>query len=136
MNIKNVLTNLKDELKKKDERVCTYLIDKSLQTEDSLVETLNFFVLRLVKGENPGEAPDDVLMFHLDFFPRLNGKKEFNLYLDGYKPLQFNKEHLGSVLKQCFPNVKKKRIETWEKVINEYCTEQFSEVLEIYNQAK
>lgn len=136
MNIKNVLTNLKDELKKKDERVCTYLIDKSLQTEDSLVETLNFYVLRLVKGEEPGTTPDDVLMFHLDFFPRLDGKKEFNLYIDGYKPLRFNKEHLGSVLKQCFPNVKKKRIENWENVINEYCQEEFAEIIKIYNNAK
>lgn len=134
MNIKNVLTNLKDELKKKDERVCTYLIDKSPQTEDSLVETLNFYVLRLVKGE-PEQAPDEVLMFHLDFFPRLNGKKEFHLFMDGYKPLQFNKEHLGSVLKQCFPNVKKKRIENWERVINEYCSEQFEDVIEIYKTA-
>lgn len=121
MNIKNVMRDILDVLKKKDERACTFTFCKAPEIEgESNCETLNFYILRNIEELSP-----EIIMFNLGYCPRKNGKEEFSLYIDGYEPLLFDFKHLERILGQCFPNVKEKRIKKWTEVIGDYCLAEF-----------
>ena len=131
MNIKNVMRDILNLSIKKDSTAVTFAVDK-----DEERFKINFFILRNIPGGEPGILNDKVIYFHLDYSPRLNENMEWSLYLDGYKPIQFNKKHLGRMLKQCFPEVKEKQVEAWSRVFQEYCNAELKDVIEIIKEER
>ena len=131
MNIKNVMSNMTDKLKERDDRICTYVIDKAKEKEDSNCETLSFFVIR-----NMGEVTPDMIYLNLSYHPRLDERNEFCLYLDGYKPIQFDSKYLERMMTQSFPEIKEKTIKKWSQTILEYCQEEYKDIIEIFQEER
>ena len=131
MNIKNVMSNMTDKLKKRDERICTYIIEKYKETEESNCETLSFLILRNMEDLTP-----DMVYLNMTYHPRLNQKDEFCFFIDGYKPLTFDAKYLERIMLQSFPDVKENTVKKWCKVILEYCEEEYKEIIEIFREAR
>lgn len=131
MNIKNVMRDILNLSIKKDSTVATFAVDKD---EENF--KINFFILRNIPGSIPGELNDKVIYFYLDFSPRLDENKEWGLYLDGFKPIQFNKKYLGRMLKQSFPDAKDKQINAWTKIFQEYCNTELKDAIKIIKEER
>lgn len=131
MNIKNVMRDILNLSIKRDSTAVTFAVDKD---EENF--KMNFFVLRNIPGEKPGKLNDKVIYFHLDYSPRLNENMEWSLYLDGFKPIQFNKKYLGRMLKQCFPEAKEKQVNSWVKTFQEYCDSELKDAIAIIKEER
>lgn len=131
MNIKNVMRDILNLSIKKDSTVATFAVDKD---EENF--KINFFVLRNIPGSIPGELNEKTIYFYLDFSPRLDENKEWGLYLDGFKPIQFNKKYLGRMLKQSFPEAREKQIDSWVKTFQEYCDNELKDAIAIIKEER
>lgn len=131
MNIKNVMRDILNLSIKKDSTAVTFAVDKD---EENF--KMNFFILRNIPGSEPGKLNDKMIYFYLDYSPRLDENKEWGLYVDGYKPIQFNKKHLGRILKQCFPEAKDKQIKAWDVTFQEYCNAELKDAIEIIKEER
>lgn len=131
MNIKNVMRDILNLSIKKDSTAVTFAVDKD---EENF--KMNFFILRNIPGSEPGKLNDKMIYFYLDYSPRLDENKEWGLYLDGFKPIQFNKKHLGRMLKQCFPEAKDKQIKSWSETFQEYCDNELKEAIAIIKEER
>lgn len=131
MNIKNVMRDILNLSIKRDNTAVTFAVDKD---EENF--KMNFFILRNIPGSEPGKLNEKIIYFHLDYSPRLNENMEWSLYLDGYKPIQFNKKHLGRMLKQCFPEAKDKQIKNWSETFQDYCDNELKEVIAIIKEER
>ena len=131
MNIKNVMRDILNLSIKRDATAVTYAIDKN---EENF--KINFFILRNIPGSEPGKLNENIIYFYLDYSPRLDENLEWGLYVDGYKPIQFNKKHLGRILKQCFPEAKQKQIDSWSKTFQEYCDTELKDAITIIKEER